>query len=67
MTVAKRTCKTCRFWSLGKDDWGECRMAKSEGGYPDQPTTMAIAEDCDSYLARLKTHQKFSCNQWSSN
>lgn len=62
----KKICKTCKWWRKIGDNWGECTLAASSHGEPDEPTTKAFALDGECWSAVLWTQSTFGCVQWDA-
>jgi hypothetical protein len=59
-----KRCKTCKSWEPFKGTgWGKCARAGSTSSEPDDPTSLATAQDAESYAAHLQTQALFGCIQ----
>jgi len=67
-----RICANCAHWNdeggwshwRHPEQWKYCRLAESHDGKADHDRTIVIAQDAESYHARLETHGAFGCNQF---
>lgn len=65
-------CASCKHWDRHDSrfisdelrHWGTCKLAESDGGYPEHQRTLAYAADYECYRAGLTTHETFGCVQW---
>lgn len=71
--VTHHTCKNCTYWtgrtsyehgSPGGLEFGQCAMAATSYGEPLEPSSIAYANDLESYSATLRTREDFGCNQF---
>lgn len=61
----RKRCKTCVHWDVeGGNSWGECLMAGSTDGGPNDRFSLAVAYDHESVQGVLQTADTFGCVQW---
>lgn len=62
------SCKDCRHWythpCVKEKNIGSCQLATSSDAQPDNPSTLAWAEDTEQYSAWLNTKPEFGCVQF---
>lgn len=60
-------CAQCKhFGQVIAKPYGTCALATGSDGHPENPSTLAYADDSETYHAELVVFPNFGCVQFSA-